>query len=757
MPANNVVTPGLSSSRESSVSTGVDTFRATSLWPYYLLFFVSGFPALIYQIVWERSLFTLYGVNVESVTVIVAVFMLGLGLGSLAGGKLSTGRGLRLLRTFGIIEISIGVFGTASLSIFHRIFSLTAGASIAATGVIAFVLLLIPTLLMGSTLPLLVAYSVRRTRNVGGSVASLYSVNTLGSGVACLAAAFVIMRSLGESGSVRLAALLNFLVGASALLLQARFDLTPPPEIEAEESATSRRNDTIPFGLGMFLAAATGFIALAYEIIWYRLYSFTSGGAAPTFAKLLGYYLLGIAYGSFAIGDICREKLKDDLRGTLETAAKVVILGSIAGFIVGPALGFSVKAVPYDLTFPFVFVAAALLGAAFPILSHAAIHPAQEAGRRISYLYLSNIVGSALGSFIVGFVILDHWSTRATSSMLLALGIVIAIVLAGLARPIQLKGVLSVGIPISVVLLLVSGPLYSHIYERLLFKGGYSESTRFKDLVENRSGVIAVADGETVFGGGVYDGRFNTDLVHDSNGIFRVFAIAGLHPDPKNVLVIGLSSGSWAQVLVNHPGVKKMTVVEINPGYLPLIAHHPVVASLLKNPKVDILIDDGRRWLTGHPERKFDFILMNTTFHWRANVSNLLSREFLEILRAHLEPGGIAYYNTTSSAEVQLTGSTEFPYSLRVGNFLAVSDSPITLDPNLWKERLVAYKIEGRPVLDLTRPEDQLRLAQTLRVAEQVKPQPEAQGNDIEGRADLLARWKGYRIITDDNMGTEWK
>ena len=95
---------------------------------YYLLFFLSGFPALLYQIVWQRALFTLYGVNIESVTMIVTVFMLGLGMGSLAGGWLSNRPSIRLLLAFGIIEFSVGIFGAASLYIFHSIGALTAGA-----------------------------------------------------------------------------------------------------------------------------------------------------------------------------------------------------------------------------------------------------------------------------------------------------------------------------------------------------------------------------------------------------------------------------------------------------------------------------------------------------------------------------------------------------------------------------------------------------------------------------------------------------
>jgi spermidine synthase len=113
--------------------------------------------------------------------------------------------------------------------------------------------------------------------------------------------------------------------------------------------------------------------------------------------------------------------------------------------------------------------------------------------------------------------------------------------------------------------------------------------------------------------------------------------------------MIGLSSGSWATVVANHPGVTRLTVIEINPGYLGLIRQYPDVAGLLTNPKVEIHIDDGRRWLTRNADRKFDAVLANTTFHWRSNASNLLSVEFLELIRSHLNPGGFYFYNTTDS------------------------------------------------------------------------------------------------------------
>jgi spermidine synthase len=284
---------------------------------------------------------------------------------------------------------------------------------------------------------------------------------------------------------------------------------------------------------------------------------------------------------------------------------------------------------------------------------------------------------------------------------------------------------------------------------------------KFSDVVENRSGVIAVypsTEGygyltHTVYGGGVYDGRFNTDMMHDSNGLFRAFAVCGLDAKPKKVLMIGLASGSWAQVVANNPEVESMTIVEINPGYLPLISDHAGVESLLHNPKVHIVIDDGRRWLVAHPDRNFDFIVMNTTYNWRANTSNLLSVEFMRLLRAHLDRGGIAYYNTTWSADVLATGAGAFPYALRVSNFIAVSDAPFTLDKNRWRTALASYRIDGRPVFDPADPAQQAQLEKVLNLADEL----DIPGGQLESRASLLHLLKDARLITDDNMGTEWR
>jgi spermidine synthase len=186
-----------------------------------IVFFVSGFAALVYQVVWQRALFTIFGINTEAVTVVVTVFLLGLGVGSLVGGLFS--RFVRHpLLLFAISEFGIAGFGLVSLDLFKRVGTNAFDLSPAGSALTTFLLLLAPTLLMGMTLPLLVVYLVRQSGNVGRSMSLLYFVNTAGSGLASLAAVFLLMPRLGEHGSVGVAALANLAVGVVVLAQHLR-------------------------------------------------------------------------------------------------------------------------------------------------------------------------------------------------------------------------------------------------------------------------------------------------------------------------------------------------------------------------------------------------------------------------------------------------------------------------------------------------------------------------------------------------------
>lgn len=182
-----------------------------------IVFTVSGICALLYQLIWQRALLLIYGSNIESVTMVVSAFMLGLGLGSLVGGAISKRPGIPLLFLFGCVEILIGAYGAISLSLFEAVGEFTGVRKPLMTGLLCFSLVLIPTLLMGSTLPLLVAHYVNASGNVGYSVSMLYFVNTLGAGLGAFLAAFLILGALGLKGSVMLAVALNLFAGMTIL------------------------------------------------------------------------------------------------------------------------------------------------------------------------------------------------------------------------------------------------------------------------------------------------------------------------------------------------------------------------------------------------------------------------------------------------------------------------------------------------------------------------------------------------------------
>ena len=505
------------------------------------------------------------------------------------------------------------------------------------------------------------------------------------------------------------------------------------------------------FRITLLVAAMSGFIALSYEILWYRAFSFVSWSHPTAFGLLLGAYLFGVAIGAAFSRRFCREAPGPE---ALRPLAAFIFFADLVGFLVVPALSW-LATWNWLPGLGLVAVSAGLMGAVLPLVAHYGIEPDDRAGANLSYVYLANIIGSASGSFFTGFVLMDVWSTRGISVFLALLGLAMVafLLLASRPSPMQRAAGLGAAAAFAAVCALGTSPLFEGLYERLLFKQKAASFPPLAHVLENRHGVIVVSQYARIYGGGAYDGAFNVSLVDDKNVIERAFAVSALHPKPRDVLMIGLSSGSWAQVVSHLPGVEHLTIIEINPGYLELIKLYPAVKSLLENPKVDFVIDDGRRWLSRHPERKFDFIVMNTTYHWRAHSTNLLSEEYLRTVREHLNPGGVHYFNTTSSPEAQRTAATVFPYAMRIINFIAASDSPLDFDRARWKRALETMVIDGVPALDLGEPRQKELLDRLLALPDTLDEPYDYWG--LERRDGILARTSGARIITDDNMASE--
>jgi len=718
-----------------------------------LLFFVSGMPALVYQVVWQRTLFAIYGINSQSVAVIVTAFMLGLGAGSLVGGWLSSRFPKHGTFFFAIAELGVAIFGLCSLRIFHWASVYTAGANLGAVIIFSLCLLLVPTVLMGATLPLLVEYLVLRTNRVGASVSFLYFVNTSGSAVACYLCAVLLLRNFGQSGSVSIAACVNALVGGTAYLFARGAGHSSEETHVSPKIGTGATPMSLSFAVA--LAGLSGFIALGFEITWYRVFALASADRAPAFAMMLATCLGGIAMGAFLTEKWSESRGSSSV--TLLLGVLLLLAGIISVYLPPLVATFIAKKISYLASAPMFFLASAFVGSVLPVVCQLAISPGQEAGRRVSLVYVSNILGSALGSLGIGFVLTQYLGLRPISVVLgllaALLGIVVLIFRDGkLAKPSLWAGALALASLLAIVL---SSGSYSLLYERLIFGSRREASTPFAQIVENRNGVIAITADKEVFGGGVYDGAYNVNPLDDVNQVVRAYALSAFSATPKRMLVIGIGSASWAQVLANHPQVESLDAIDINPGYLQLIPKYSAVESFLRNPKVHVHTDDARRWMLAHPEVRYDAIVANTTFNWRDHSSVLLSVEYLQLMKSHLNPGGVYYFNTTSANEPIATALRVFPYGLRVMNFLAVSDSPINVDKERWLDVLRCYRIDGKIVFDPVNPAAQKVLAVYMLFADTVNAPARLIG--MEATDSLRARTAHNLIITDDNMGLEWR
>jgi predicted membrane-bound spermidine synthase len=213
-PISSGIAAGGASSRDAGERHAADSILSVVI---HVVFVVSGMAALLYQLIWQRALLVLYGSNTESVAMIVSAFLVGLGFGGLIGGAISRRKSMPLVLAFSIVELLIGLYGLFSLRLFSWVGERTLSAGTLETGILAFALVLIPTVLMGATLPLLVAYRVNAIGHVGRSVSWLYFVNTVGASLGAILAPVIFLRHFGLSGSVRCAAILNLLTAAAML------------------------------------------------------------------------------------------------------------------------------------------------------------------------------------------------------------------------------------------------------------------------------------------------------------------------------------------------------------------------------------------------------------------------------------------------------------------------------------------------------------------------------------------------------------
>jgi spermidine synthase len=519
------------------------------------------------------------------------------------------------------------------------------------------------------------------------------------------------------------------------------------------------------FVAALIVVTITGFLSLSYEILWYREFAFASGGAPWVFGRVLAAFLIGLAQGSIVSRRFVTSSRSSSRAYQFRVVCVAVLASSIAAYLVVPGLAWLATHRLWQAGFVLVAGAAFVMGLVLPLVSDLGIAPNELVGERLSFLYLANVLGSAAGSLLTGFVLSNIWSVETISIVLAAAGLAIGVLLSigALRASVEASGApaairessLAFALTLCGAILIVAhNPLFYHVYERLFYKEVADSKPAFTEVEETRGGVVAVTQSREVYGGGAYDGMIETDMVRDSNLLVRAYALGAMHPRPSRILVVGLGTGAWATALLKLPGVEHLTAVEINAGYLQIIARHPEVRGILTDPRVSIVIDDGRRWLLHHPNERFDAIVMNTTWYWRAHSTNLLSSEFMQLARAHLAPGGVFYYNTTWSPDAMKTGMSAFPYGMRCVNFLALSDSPVAFDSTRWSKLLSDLR-DDRGHLVFQAANRKPRLDTLLALVPSLHETPRGYG--LESRASVLSRVADAYIITDDNMRVEWR
>jgi spermidine synthase len=723
--------------------------RALARSEHYLagLFLLSGFAALIYQVVWQRILFTEFGVNSESVTAIVSVFMFGLGVGALAGGWLQSRFPRHLLYIFVAVEIAIGLYGPVAV---YLIQAVSPSSEPTMPGLVArvYAVLAFPTLLMGATLPVLIAHFQKSFRDIGRTVSLLYALNTFGSAIAAFATVNVLFVLGGLRASIAIAVLCNF--GTAWLVLRASRHLpaeaAAPDPPEAAAKSTPRSAWALPYPLALLALAAVGFISLSLEILWFRLLGYMTASRPEVFGMLLAVYLGGIGWGSLRA-----QHSRSDDRSARLRLVRGLLLAAGAIWLTVPLTSWAAAIIGKHAALVVGYTGAGLVafwcGGVFPTLVQLGTRDrASSSALPAALMYFANIVGAALGPLLTGFLLLDQLGLAANMALLAALTLGLALALAvsgrGLAAlPRRAWAALAAAV-------LGAGALQQPLFDGSLERLQYAETgaAPFKHVQQDRSAILTVegAREDVMYGHGIYDGRFNTDPLVNSNLIDRAYLGAALHPQPRRVLEIGLSTGSWARVFSSYAPVREIVVVEIGRGYPKLIRGYPEIAPILDDPRIRILLDDGRRWLKNHPEEKFDFIVMNNSYPWRSNTTNLLSREFLELARRHLRPGGILYYNFFGSDHIPYTAAHVFKHVTRYLSFVAVSDEPIAVAPEMLRQRLLRFARADGTAVFLQSAAHAKKLDELARV-----PLP-------NWRAELLSR-RDLWLITDDNMATEYK
>jgi spermidine synthase len=650
-----------------------------------LVLFGSGFCALLYQTVWLRQFRLIFGASTAASAAVLAIFMGGLGVGGIIFGE-RVERSRNPLAFYGALEIGVAFSAGLTPILFFVVRSayLAIGGSFGMPALIvapvrlilAALVLLLPTILMGGTLPAAAraVESVDDAERTG--VAVLYGSNTLGAVAGTMVSTFYLLEHFGNRLTLIGAALLNAFIGLTALLLSNRLRSRKPGRLQVEpdelDEVSVAEAPATPPAIGerfVYAAAAiAGFAFLLMEIVWYRMLTPLLGGTTFTFGLILAVALFGIGSGSFfySIGR----------RGRATVMGFAVCCGLEAVFLAVPlALGDRVATLAlllrnlgsvgfhgYVLGWVAVaaltvFPAAFLSGLQFPLLISLLGTGRERVARHVGRAYAWNTAGAIAGSLAGGFGLLPLLTAPGVWRFVVVLLTTLAVTAAMLARRgerTSLRVVAFGASALAVALLFATGPTafwrHSPIGAGRVELSRTSRNnlidfqhTRRRTTLWEAEGIessvsVANADGYAFIVNGKSDGHARFDA---GTQIMGGVLPALLHPNPKRAAVVGLGTGTTAGWLAAVPSIESVETVEIEPSIVHVAELcAPVNHDVLSNAKSKVLIGDGREFLLGGGAR-FDIVSSEPSNPYRAGIANLFTTEFYEAVLSRLNPGGI--------------------------------------------------------------------------------------------------------------------
>lgn len=641
------------------------------------LFFVSGACGLIYEILWLRYFTTAFGVTIYATSVVLAAFMGGLALGSYLFGRFAEYKGSPL-RIYAGLEVCIGLYALMMPHLLDALpflykavyvhwsdnLTLTLGARF----VMSFAVLLIPTTMMGATLPVLSKFFVTESERVGKEGGRLYAFNTFGAVAGTIATGFILIPAIGISTTNLTAASLNLLVGAVALFLDKQTGPVtlgePLPEDPKEERQYKKRKTMARETLGSGVAAPrwvlvgiglSGFAALSYEIIWTRVISIITFNTVFAFTAMLAAFLVGIALGSYVFSKVIEGKNlwswfgKVQLGIGLYAFLSPFLFGHFADYfyhyqaVVSSADsswgGFVLK--QFLLASFIMLIPTVLMGGSFPLACKLYATGTGKKAAGVGDVYASNTLGAIAGSVFTGLLLIPEIGLKGSLATAAALNIIAGaggIYVGRRRRKISWSSAGGMA-------LVAAGMFMLFINMDVTFRDRIN--TNGKEIifqVEDATGLVEVwqSDGHRF----MVTNRLHTEGSSIPAEIYKMrkqgYLPLFLHPEPKSVIEIGLGTGIGFTPVI-YEKVRSAEMIEISPGVVKAAAFFADEnQSVLDNAKVRLKIEDGRNYLL-LTEENYDVIVLGLFTPYRSGVGYLYTKEFYLQCREKLKRGGMLF------------------------------------------------------------------------------------------------------------------